>query len=75
MYCYHNVGDVHHHCHHWFMNPSGFVVINPLRMRSRVTVVCLSVCVCVCYRSNCSSVDPCCPSVVLTESARYLQGF
>ena len=36
-------------------------VINPLRMRSRVTVVCL----CVCYRSNCSSVDPCCPSVVI----------
>ena len=38
-------------------------------MRSRVTVVCLSVCVsvclCVCYRSNCSSVDPCCPSVVI----------
>ena len=30
-------------------------------MRSRVTVVCLSVC----YRSNCSSVDPCCPSVVI----------
>ena len=44
-------------------------------MRSRVTVVCLCVCMCVCYRSNCSSVDPCCPSVVLTESARYFQGF
>ena len=44
-------------------------IINPLRMRSRVTVVCLSVCLsvclCVCYRSNCSSVDPCCPSVVI----------
>ena len=51
------------------------LLINPLRMRSRVTLVCLSVCVCVCYRSNCSSVDPCCPSVVLTESARYFQGF
>ena len=44
-------------------------------MRSRVTVVCLSVCVCLLYRSNCSSVDPCCPIVVLTESARYFQGF
>ena len=41
------------------------IIINPLRMRSRVTVVCLSVCLCVCYRSNCSSVDPCCPSVVI----------
>ena len=39
--------------------------VNPLRMRSRVTVVCLYVCLCVCYRSNCSSVDPCCPSMVI----------
>ena len=42
------------------------LIINPLRMRSRVTVSSLSVCVCVCvcYRSNCSSVDHCCPIVV-----------
>ena len=32
-------------------------IINPLHMRKRVTVVCLSVCVC--YRSNCSNVDFC----------------
>ena len=58
---------------------SGSPIINPLRMRSRVTVVCLFVClyVCmsVCYRSNCSSADLCHPNVVLPESARYLEGF
>ena len=54
-------------------------VVNPLRMCSRVTVVCLFVCLCVCmsvcYRSNCSSADLCHPNVVLPESARYLEGF
>ena len=30
---------------------------NPLRIRKRVTVVCLSVCVCVCYRSTCTFVE------------------
>ena len=53
---------------------SGFV-INPLRMRSRVTVVCLSVRLYVCKRSNCSSADLCHPNVVLPESAQYLEGF
>ena len=50
-------------------------IINPLRMRSRVTVVCLSVCLYVCKRSNCSSADLCHPNVVLPESAQYLEGF
>ena len=55
------------------------MIINPLRMRKRVTVVCLSVylyvCMYVCKRSNCSSADLCHPNVVLPESARYLQDF
>ena len=56
---------------------TGDLVVNPLRMCSRVTVVvlCVCVCVCVCYHSSCSRVDLCCPSVVPTESARYFEGF
>ena len=38
--------------------------INPLRICSRVTVVCLSV---TALTNKLLSVDPCCPSVVLTE--------
>ena len=53
----------------------GHLFINPLRMRERITVVCLSVCMYVCKRSNCSSADLCHPNVALPESARYLEGF
>ena len=45
-------------------------LVNPLRMRSRVTVVVLCVCL-----SVTTLVDLCCPSVVPTESARYFEGF
>ena len=50
-------------------------LVNPLRMRSRVTAVYLCVCVSVCYRSSCSSVDLCCTSIVSRKSTRYLLGF
>ena len=57
-----SAGQLHYICNNL---RHSVIIFNPLRMRSRVTVVCLSVCLCVCYRSNCSSVDPCCPSVVI----------
>ena len=61
-------------------------MINPLCMRSRVTVhaavcvcVCVSVCACicvyVCLRSYCSSVELYCLNVVPTKSVYYYQGF
>ena len=53
-----------------------YIFINPLRMRRRVTVVCLSVCMCVCMSFSTLTARVLNSVVrVLTELARYSKAF